>query len=1442
MTLTGDDDRAGQAQGALASSLPRAVGAMAGNLLLRSSGRDAARSGNPDDDQEEEEEQQAYGSLRLSKAGNAVAIARMRRRALTALFRTSGMKQLDVAQRAEENATKTASVRDRAWMLALRLRLLRRLRDADRLEHLLHRLRHVLSHPTTSAQQQQQEQQPCHPVEECEALVAVLLALADVDACGKVTPETGTQRTHDDDEIGGQSNMALKLAEEYLFCARLDATPTSAFASHATTRDHIDGSATLQQAQPHADWPFTAAPGIPCMTRRHRSNAHSSRSDASVSTSGWRLPHIDLADTPSSLDDAFLDTSSEGDDLLIVSAAIPEAETMARFREAAGGKDVASSRPGAVHSPAGGSSLADAYIWVDAAAAECGDKAAHSERRARSWDDVPTTLPENSVTRHLTHTKSSPLSSTLHAEDALLALQGFRASVRRLAASSSSRPRSSLASLLSSFVDAGEARASIDRFVAQYQAGTSTALCEDGEGGMMDRGRGLVLQAYVGAVANVLQQSSAKLQSMAALPRASSYDYDRGAKPSTLLQLLVSTEPIRDELATLATLCMCHPSPSETPAAFPAGAALLTYLHGLVVDEGSANNRMLRYLFERALQPYLAFIRSWIYSGNITDPYSEFVITDPKDSTPCFLQPVHRELLLAGEQLRLLLQYPETRTFALAMVDHHQTNIDDDPTLSIPSSMGIATSQARAKRIEKMWTKGTAMLTTRLAIQRQWMKEEVEADALAQHKERVLEVEQRQLRELQAEVRSREAKRAVMQEQQAELRLRALQRIEARDAMEQERATAKAQDMQTARERASVAATLVMEHLGHVETLEQRRALVRWRTQRFALDALRRSHLQRIADCEAAELAQLQQSSGHGADDNDDSNPIAIEESNQSVQDHTRETHTLTSSPAPECVGRRDSPISQSTAPVPLSNASECASDGDASICSEPATEAVSIATVVDDVEGSNIDDASVRGGDGSTAVESPSGRRGWGTPSTNPFPAAGVASPKPHVQTLNAAADDDDDVSLELASGRPSSDEATDLSDSQPTAAADEAQPAFASPDGVDAVQPSSVAEEADVSGDEDEDGLPLARTDVPARVAIDAYFSSEILAQYRGVSSCCVALLCDQLRLTDHCAALRRYFFMQAGDFADAFAEMLFTRAAHPGGWINPQTGEISAMLDRAIRASSCSGDEYASFLHVVVHDKDTPAVPVTADRVNAFDFIGLEYRVGWPLDAVLTPDVFDQYRKLFSFLLSTKVAIFALHDAWTSLQDLERRGRDQMRPPSSSSSSRSSKWARRLRRLHMFRHQLAHFMSILQGYLHTQLLDIPWAAFRRRLAESRLGGDADVSTLREAHRVYVEDATRRCLLHPEAKAVKAVVDEALQRLLDFRALLQQVPDPALLAPGGNDDRMYGRFRRAHVAFDEATKLMHGLLRALAARGQLVDLYTRLNFNHYFAADGLS
>ncbi|KAH9605327.1 hypothetical protein KSS87_020530 [Heliosperma pusillum] len=115
----------------------------------------------------------------------------------------------------------------------------------------------------------------------------------------------------------------------------------------------------------------------------------------------------------------------------------------------------------------------------------------------------------------------------------------------------------------------------------------------------------------------------------------------------------------------------------------------------------------------------------------------------------------------------------------------------------------------------------------------------------------------------------------------------------------------------------------------------------------------------------------------------------------------------------------------------------------------------------------------------------------------------------------------------------------------------------------------------------------------------------------------------------------------------------------------WQDKKIPEIQGLLESSIQRSSCERDRNKDRLYVYV--KDSSQAPVSTPGIvikfsselhfsglHSFDFIGLGYRVEWPVNIVLTTSALSIYAEIFTFLIQLKLATLSLTDVWCSLKD--------------------------------------------------------------------------------------------------------------------------------------------------------------------------------------------
>ncbi|KAM2838490.1 hypothetical protein COP1_030203 [Malus domestica] len=132
--------------------------------------------------------------------------------------------------------------------------------------------------------------------------------------------------------------------------------------------------------------------------------------------------------------------------------------------------------------------------------------------------------------------------------------------------------------------------------------------------------------------------------------------------------------------------------------------------------------------------------------------------------------------------------------------------------------------------------------------------------------------------------------------------------------------------------------------------------------------------------------------------------------------------------------------------------------------------------------------------------------------------------------------------------------------------------------------------------------------------------FIIDKCLLQYKYVSKLTIKLLEEGFELQEHLLALRRYHFMELADWADLFIMSLWqhkwcvTEADH-------RLSEIQGFLESSIQRSSCERDPHKDRLFVYMKGHDAMNLSASVIDVHSFNFLGLGYRVDWPISIVLS-----------------------------------------------------------------------------------------------------------------------------------------------------------------------------------------------------------------------------
>ncbi|KAL3518746.1 hypothetical protein ACH5RR_021335 [Cinchona calisaya] len=289
----------------------------------------------------------------------------------------------------------------------------------------------------------------------------------------------------------------------------------------------------------------------------------------------------------------------------------------------------------------------------------------------------------------------------------------------------------------------------------------------------------------------------------------------------------------------------------------------------------------------------------------------------------------------------------------------------------------------------------------------------------------------------------------------------------------------------------------------------------------------------------------------------------------------------------------------------------------------------------------------------------------------------------------------------------------------------------------------------------------------DIPLDYIIEKCLWEEILLQYRYVSKLTLKLLEEGFDLQEHLLALRRYHFMELADWADLFIMSLWHHK-----WnvmeADKRILEIQGVLELSVQRSSCEGDLNKDRLYVYMKGDSVMLLSASANGIHSFDFLGLGYRVGWPVSIILTPDALKIYSNIFNFLIQVKLAVFSLSDAWCSLKDLVKlSGRGYP-------SKRLKSTLRHISVLTETRYQVNHFITTLQQYVHSKLSHVSWCKFSNSLKHKV----KDIMDFEAVHMDYLTESLNICFLSDETQAIANIIQSILQCAVDFRSCLVELP----------------------------------------------------------------
>ncbi|KAM6937282.1 gamma-tubulin complex component 6 [Xenentodon cancila] len=305
-------------------------------------------------------------------------------------------------------------------------------------------------------------------------------------------------------------------------------------------------------------------------------------------------------------------------------------------------------------------------------------------------------------------------------------------------------------------------------------------------------------------------------------------------------------------------------------------------------------------------------------------------------------------------------------------------------------------------------------------------------------------------------------------------------------------------------------------------------------------------------------------------------------------------------------------------------------------------------------------------------------------------------------------------------------------------------------------------------------------------------------------------------ELGVEKHFEALRHFLLMEDGEFAQSLSDLLFEKMGSgqtPGELLTPLV--LNSILNKALQYSLHGDTPLAANFTFALRFFPETFHPHAPDSLNCLE---LRYKVDWPMNIIITDSCMNKYNRLFSFLLQLKHMVWSLRDVWFHLK----------RTALVKGAGRSVQF----RQLQLYRHEMQHFVKVIQGYIANQILQVSWSEFTAKLAAA-----SDLDAIHRTHADYLNRAIFRALLTEKAAPVMNIIHSIFSLILKFRAQLIAQPwdnqqgeavHPSFIAM----QQSYNTFKYySHFLFKVVTKLVNR-----GYQPHLEDFLLRINFNNYY------
>ncbi|XP_051739855.1 gamma-tubulin complex component 6 isoform X2 [Ctenopharyngodon idella] len=337
-----------------------------------------------------------------------------------------------------------------------------------------------------------------------------------------------------------------------------------------------------------------------------------------------------------------------------------------------------------------------------------------------------------------------------------------------------------------------------------------------------------------------------------------------------------------------------------------------------------------------------------------------------------------------------------------------------------------------------------------------------------------------------------------------------------------------------------------------------------------------------------------------------------------------------------------------------------------------------------------------------------------------------------------------------------------------------------------------------------------------MPLPVLMKHSVTTPLITHVSMVNKAVVDYFFVELGVEKHFETLRHFLLMEDGEFALSLSDQLFEKLGSgqtPGELLTPLV--LNSILNKALQYSVHGDSELAAHFTFALRYLPEIFHPHAPDSLNCLE---LRYKVDWPVNIVITDSCLNKYNRLFSFLLQLKHMVWSLRDVWFHLK----------RTALVKGAGRSVQF----HQLQLYRHEMQHFVKVIQGYIANQILQVSWSEFTHKLSSAN-----DLDAIHRTHAEYLNRAIFRGLLTEKAAPVMNIIHSIFSLILKFRG--QLIAQPWELQQGEPVHPSFIAMQQSYNTFKYYSRFLFKVVTKLVDKGyqpHLEDFLLRINLNNYY------